>query len=79
MNQSGLWDSAQLASLTIIGLPHNILFKILWLLIDFSLTFNPFPDTFGRLILAIFIHRQFKNFVQVFMLADLIFKKNLKL
>ena len=46
---------------------------------DFSLTFDHYPDPFGRPILAIFIHQQFENFVQIFMLADLIFKeKNLK-
>ena len=42
---------------------------------DFSLTFDRFPDRFGRTILAILIHRQFENFVQIFMLSDLIFKE----
>ena len=42
---------------------------------DFSLTFNCFPDPFGRQILAIFIHRLFKDFAQIFELADLIFKE----
>ena len=40
-----------------------------------SLTFDHFPDPFGRPILAIFIHRQFENFAQIFMLADSIFKE----
>ena len=57
------------------GLPLNIHFKIPWLFTDFSLTFNRFPDPFGRPILAIFIHRLFENFVQIFELADLIFKE----
>ena len=30
---------------------------------------------FGRPILAIFIHRLFKDFAQIFELADLIFKE----
>ena len=42
---------------------------------DFSLTFNRFPDPFGRPVLAIFIHRPFKDFAQIFELADLIFKE----
>ena len=42
---------------------------------DFSLTFNHFPDPFGRSILAIFIHRLFEDFAQIFELADLIFKE----
>ena len=42
---------------------------------DFSLTFNRFPDPFGRPILAIFIHRLFEDFAQIFELADLIFKE----
>ena len=42
---------------------------------DFSLTFNRFPDPFGRPILAIFIHQLFEDFAQIFELADLIFKK----
>ena len=33
---------------------------------DFSLTFNHFPDPFGRPILAIFIHRLFEDFAQIF-------------
>ena len=57
------------------GLPLNIHFKIPWLFTDFSLTFNRFPDPFGRPILAIFIHRLFKDFAQIFELADLIFKE----
>ena len=44
---------------------------------DFSLTFNRFPDPFGRPILAIFIHRLFEDFAQIFELADLIFKEKL--
>ena len=40
-----------------------------------SLTFDRFPDRFGRSILAIFIHRQFEIFVQIFMHSDLIFKE----
>ena len=44
------------------GLPLNIHFKIPWLFTDFSLTFNRFPDPFGRPILAIFIHRLFEDF-----------------
>ena len=43
-----------------------------------SLTFNRFPDPFGRTILAIFIHRLFEDFAQIFELADLSLKKNLK-
>ena len=42
---------------------------------DFSLTFYCFPDPFGRPILAIFIHRLFEDFAQIFELADLIFKE----
>ena len=42
---------------------------------DFSLTFDRFPDRFDRSILAIFIHRQLENFVQIFMHSDLIFKE----
>ena len=42
---------------------------------DFYLTFNRFPDPFGRPILAIFIHRLFEDFAQIFELADLIFKE----
>ena len=42
---------------------------------DFSLTFDHFPGPFGRPILAIFIHPQFENVVQICMLADLIFKE----
>ena len=42
---------------------------------DFSLTFDRFPDRFGRSIFAIFIHRQLENFVQIFMCSDLIFKE----
>ena len=53
------------------GLPLNILFKFF----DFSLTFDNFTDLFGRPILAIFIHQKFENFVQIFMLVDLIFKE----
>ena len=41
---------------------------------DFSLTFNCFPDPFGRPILVIFIHRQFEFFIQIFILTDLIFR-----
>ena len=57
------------------GLPLNIVFKIPWLFTDFSLTFDRFPDRFGRSVLAIFIHRQLENFVQIFMQSDLIFKE----
>ena len=57
------------------GLPLNIVFKIPWLFTDFYLTFNRFPDRFGRSILAIFIHQQLENFVQIFMRSDLIFKE----
>ena len=57
------------------GLPLNIHFKIPWLFTDFSLTFNHFPDPFGRPILAIFIHLLFEDFAQIFELADLIFKE----
>ena len=57
------------------GLPLNIHFKIPSLFTDFSLTFNRFPDPFGRPILAIFIHRLFEDFAQIFELADLIFKE----
>ena len=57
------------------GLPLNIHFKIPWLFTDFSLTFNRFPDPFGRPILAISIHRLFEDFAQIFELADLIFKE----
>ena len=57
------------------GLPLNIHFKVPWLFTDFSLTFNRFPDPFGRPILAIFIHRLFEDFAQIFELADLIFKE----
>ena len=39
------------------------------------MTFNRFPDPFGRTILAIFIHRLFEDFAQIFELADLIFKE----
>ena len=53
------------------GLPLNIHFKIP----DFSLTFNHFPDPFERPILAIFIHRLFEDFAQIFELADVIFKE----
>ena len=56
-------------------LPLNIHSKIPWLYTDFSLTFNRFPDPFGRPILAIFIHRLFEDFAQKFELADLIFKE----
>ena len=42
---------------------------------DFSLTFNHFPDPFGRPILAIFIHQLFEDCAQIFELADLIFKE----
>ena len=59
------------------GLPLNIVFKIPWLFTDFSLTFYRFPDRFRRSILAIFIHRQLENFVQIFMLSDLIFKRKI--
>ena len=57
------------------GLPLNIHFKIPWLFTDFSLTFNCFPDPFGKPILAIFIHRLFEDFAQIFELADLILKE----
>ena len=40
-----------------------------------SLTFDRFPDRFGRSVLAIFIHRQLENFVQILMRSDLIFKE----
>ena len=50
-------------------------FQIPWLFTDFSLTFNRFPDPFGRPILAIFIHRLSEDFAQIFELADLIFKE----
>ena len=39
------------------------------------MTFDRFPDPFERPILAIFILQQFKNFVQIFMYADLIFNE----
>ena len=42
---------------------------------DFSLTFNRFPNPFGRPILAIFIHRLFEDLAKIFELADLIFKE----
>ena len=57
------------------GLPLHILFKIPRLLTDFSLTFDRFSRPFERPILAIFIHQQFENFVQIFMHADLIFNE----
>ena len=57
------------------GLPLNIHFKIPWLFTDFSLTFKSFPDPFGKPILAIFIHRLYEDFAQIFELADLIFKE----
>ena len=57
------------------GLPFNIHFKIPRLFTDFSLTFNRFPDPFGRPVLAIFIHQLFDDFAQIFELADLIFKE----
>ena len=60
------------------GLPLNIHFKIPSLFTDFSLIFNRFPDPFRRPILAIFIHRLFEDFAQIFELADLSLKKNLK-
>ena len=44
---------------------------------DFSLTFNHFPDPFGKPILAIFIHRLFEDSAQIFELADLIFKRKI--
>ena len=53
------------------GLPLNILFKIPWLFPDF----RPFSRPFERPILAIFIHQQFENFVQIFMHADLNFNE----
>ena len=62
-------------AIIIVLLPLNIFFKIPWLFTDFSLTFDHFPDPLKRPILAIFIYRQLKNFVQIFMLADLIFKE----
>ena len=40
-----------------------------------SMTFNRFPDPFGKPILAIFICRQFENFVQIFVFSNLIFKE----
>ena len=40
-----------------------------------SLTFNCFPDPFGKPILAIFIHRLFEDFAQIFELADLLLKE----
>ena len=57
------------------GLPLNIHFKFPWFFTDFSLTFNCFPDPFGRPILAIFIHQLSEDFAQIFELADLIFKE----
>ena len=42
---------------------------------DFTLFFDRFPDPFRRPILAFFIHQQFENFVQIVMIADLIFKE----
>ena len=58
--------------LTIIQNCHSISFSKFP---DFSLTFDHFPDRFGRSILAIFIHRQLENFVQIFMHSDLFFKE----
>ena len=57
------------------GLPLNIHFKFPWLFNDFSLTFNRFPDPFGRPILAIFIHWLFEDSAQIFEFVDLIFKE----
>ena len=54
---------------------HSISFSKLRLFTDFSLTFDRFPDGFGRSILAIVIHRQLENFVQIFLHSDLIFKE----
>ena len=42
---------------------------------NFFLIFDLFPDHLRRPILAIFVHRQFENCVQIFMLADFIFKE----
>ena len=53
------------------GLPLNIHFKFP----DFSLTFNRFPDPFGRPILAIFIHLLLEDYAQILEFADLIFKE----
>ena len=69
------FDWSFFLSRTNTGLPLNIHFKIPWLFTDFSLTLNRFPDPFGRPILAIFIHRLFEDFAQIFELADLIFKE----
>ena len=52
------------------GLSLNIVFKIPRLFTDFFVTFDRFPDHFGRSILAIFIYRQLENFVQIFMRSD---------
>ena len=65
----------QYSSVFLTGFPLNILFEIPWLFTDFSLAFDRFLDPFERPILAIFIHQQFENFIQIFMLADLIFKE----
>ena len=48
--------------------------KISRLFTDFP-DFRPFSRPFERPILAIFIHQQFENFVQIFMHADLIFNE----
>ena len=43
---------------------------------DISLTFDHFPDPFERTnFQQFFFHQQFENFVQIFLLADLIFKR----
>ena len=41
---------------------------------DFSLTFDSFPDPLLKVNIGILIYRRFENFVQIFILADLIFK-----
>ena len=53
---------------------HRAHFKIPWLFTNFSLTFHSFSDPVWRPSMAILNHLQFKNYVQTFMLADLIIK-----
>ena len=51
-------------------------FKMLGLFTDFSLTFDRFPDPFGRPILSILsLIDSSKIFIQIVMLADLILKE----
>ena len=42
---------------------------------DFSPTFDCFLDPFLKPILDIYVNQQFKLFVQIFMLSDLMFKQ----